>query len=197
MEVILLDDVPGLGNAGDVLKVKDGYARNYLIPFKLAVKLSKAELNRIEQIRKAGEARRLRRIADAKSKISNLDGKSIFVPMKVGSENRLFGAVTTLNIASAIKEQLGVELDRRFIHQSEPFKFLGEFTVDLRAGEEASGKLTVLVVNEETYNAQGPDAALAEIKGEETIKIEKEVSAEEEEASSEEPSSKEPQAQVE
>ncbi len=167
MQVILLDDVPELGLAGDVVKVKDGYARNYLIPQGLAQKISTSALNRIEQIKSAGEAKRIRRISDAKDKISILHQKNVLVPMKAGAENKLFGAVTTKLIADKVKEQYGIDLDRRFILQEEPFKYLGEFEVPLRAGDIATGKLIIQIIDEEIYLSQGLDNALAQIRGEE------------------------------
>lgn len=167
MEIILLDDVPGLGLAGDIVKVKDGYARNFLIPQGLAEKVSAKALNRITQIKKAGEARRLKRIQEAKDKVRALDGKAIFVPMKAGADNKLFGAVTSMLIAKRISEELGLELDRRFIVLAEPFKYLGEYEVKLQAGDEASAVMKVYVVDEGIYSADGADAALAHIRGEE------------------------------
>ncbi len=167
MQIILLDDVPGLGLAGEIVKVKDGYARNYLLPQGLAEKLTAAVFNRIEQIKRVGEARRIKRIEDAKDKIKALDGKKLLIPMKAGAENKLFGAVTTILISERIREEFGFELDRRFILLSEPIKYLGEFQVPLRASDEAIGKLTLLVVDEAIFLAQGAEAALAQIRGEE------------------------------
>ena len=169
MHVILLDDVPGLGLAGDTVKVKDGYARNYLIPQGLAEKVSASGLNRIDQIKRAGEARRIKRMEDAREKVALLNGKVVFVPMKSGADFKLFGAVTSMLISSRIKEELGVDFDRRFIVLDEPLKYLGEFEVPLRVSEEVTGTIRVNVVDEGIYYAEGADAALAHIRGEEKL----------------------------
>jgi len=148
MEVILLDDVLGLGEAGDIVKVKDGYGRNYLIPKGYAQLATRDGLNRIESIRRAGEARRLKRVSEVKDKIAAVDGKTIPVPMKVGGETKIFGAVTSLLLSERIKELFDVEIDRRYIVLDEPIKYLGTFDVKLKAGTEVEAAVTVEVVDE-------------------------------------------------
>jgi len=187
MQVILLDDVPGLGLAGDLVKVKDGYARNYLIPQGLAEKVSSASLNRLEQIKRAGEARRIKRVEDAREKVALLNGKVVFVPMKSGADFKLFGAVTSMLISSRIKEELGIDFDRRFIVLDEPLKYLGEFEVPLRVSEDVTGTIRVNVVDEGIYYAEGADAALAHIRGEEKLaKLPEQVESSEKELESKE-----------
>ncbi len=148
MQIILLDDVPGVGEAGDIVKVKSGYGRNYLLPQGLAQHATREGLNRIASIRKAGAARRIKRISEVKDKIAALEGKTVVIPMKVGSETKIFGAVTTLLLSEKMKEQHGLEIDRRYIVLAEPIKYLGTYEVVLKAGTEASTTVTVEVVNE-------------------------------------------------
>ncbi len=148
MEVILLDDVLGLGEAGDIVRVKDGYGRNYLIPKGLAQMATRDGLNRIESIRRAGEERRMKRISEVKDIVAAVDGRSVTVPMKVGGETKIFGAVTSLLISEKIKEQLDLDIDRRYILLEEPIKYLGTYEVKLKAGTEAESTLTVEVLDE-------------------------------------------------
>jgi large subunit ribosomal protein L9 len=153
MEVILLDDVLGLGEAGDVVRVKDGYGRNYLIPQGLAQLASRDGLNRIESIRRAGEERRMKRVSEVKDKVAAVDGRTIAVPMKVGGETRIFGAVTSLLLSEKIKEQFDLDIDRRYILLEEPIKYLGTYEVKLKAGTEEESTLTVEVLDESTQAA--------------------------------------------
>jgi large subunit ribosomal protein L9 len=148
MEVILLDDVPDLGEAGDIVRVKDGYGRNYLIPQGLAQMASRDGLNRIESIRRAGEERRMKRVSEVKDKVAAVDGRTISVPMKVGGETKIFGAVTSLLLSEKIKEQFDLDIDRRYIMLEEPIKYLGTYEVKLKAGAEAESTLTVEVLDE-------------------------------------------------
>jgi large subunit ribosomal protein L9 len=158
MQVILLDDVLGLGDAGDLVKVKTGYARNYLIPQGLAQHATKDGLNRIEAIRRAGEERRRKLIHEVKDKVEALDGKKLTVPMKVGSEAKIFGAVTTLLLQEKILEEFEMEVDRRYIMLEAPIKYLGTYDITLKAGAEASAVLKLHVVDESQPEAPAPKA---------------------------------------
>jgi len=148
MEVILLDDVLGLGEAGDIVRVKDGYGRNFLIPKGYAQLATRDGLNRIESIRRAGEARRMKRVSEVKDKIAAVDGKTIAVPMKVGGETKIFGAVTSLLLSEKIKELFDLEIDRRYIALEEPIRYLGTYEVKLKGGTEIEATVTVEVVDE-------------------------------------------------
>lgn len=150
MKVILLDDLPNLGEAGNLVSVKDGYARNYLLPRRLAELATKDALNRVGLIKRAAEAKRLRRRAEASDKFAALEGKSITLTFKAGTQSRLFGAVTSQLIADEVRKQLGVELERRHIALEEPIKHLGEYTVPLRAAADVTGEIKVVV------NPEGP-----------------------------------------
>jgi len=145
MKVVLLDDLSNLGEAGTVVTVKDGYARNYLIPRRLAELATRDAVNRISLIRRAAEAKRIRRRTEAADKFGLLVGKSITLTFKAGTQSRLFGAVTSQLIADEVKKQIGVELERRHIMLEEPIKHLGEYTVPLRASADVTGEIKVLV----------------------------------------------------
>lgn len=182
MEVILLDDVLGLGEAGDIVRVKDGYGRNYLLPQGLAQMATRDGLNRIENIRRAGEERRVKRISEVKDKVAAVDGRTVAVPMKVGGETKIFGAVTSLLISEKIKEQLDLDIDRRYILLEEPIKYLGTYEVKLKAGTEAESALTVEVLDESAE--AGEEKEPQEMK-ERPVETEAEAEAEAEQPSAE------------
>ena len=190
MQVILLDDVLGLGDAGDLVKVKHGYARNYLIPRGLAQLATKEGLNRIEAIRRAGEERRRKRISEVKDKVAALDGMELTVPMKVGSEAKIFGAVTSLLLQERIRDEFEMDVDRRYIMLEAPIKYLGDYDITLKAGSEASAVLKVHVVDE--GESEGPQAAPKEAKPREEA-----VAATEEPASQEDAATEQQEAERE
>jgi large subunit ribosomal protein L9 len=145
MKIVLLDDILNVGEAGEVVEVKNGYARNYLIPRRLAERATKDALNRVELIKRAAEAKRAMRMAEAAGKFALLADKSLVIPMKAGTESRLFGAVTSAMIADEIKRQFDVDIDRRHVMLEEPIKHLGEFTVPLKASADVTGELKLIV----------------------------------------------------
>lgn len=150
MRIVLLDDIANLGEAGTVVTVKDGYARNFLIPRRLAELATRDAINRVNLIRRAAETKRARRKAEAAEKFSVLADKSITITMKAGTQSRLFGAVTSTTIVDEALKQLGVEIDRRHVMLEEPIKHLGEYTVPLRASADVTGEIKVIV------EAEGP-----------------------------------------
>lgn len=149
MRVILLDDVDNLGEAGDVVNVKGGYARNFLIPQKLADVARPDLLNRLSAIKKRGEERRLARLREERAIIDSMNGRVMTIYARAGVEGRLFGAVTNGTISDSLKSTFNVTLDRRFIKLPSPIKQLGEFPIELRASSEIKGVITVIVKNEE------------------------------------------------
>jgi large subunit ribosomal protein L9 len=149
MKVVLLDDVDNLGEAGDVVNVKGGYARNWLIPQGLADYAKLELLNRIAQIKKRGDEKRLARLSEEKAIICSIDGRMLVIYVRAGHEGRLFGAVTNQTISESIYETYRTRLDRKFIRLVAPIKQLGEFDVELRASSEIKGSLKVIVRNEE------------------------------------------------
>lgn len=161
MRVVLLDDIPNLGDAGNVVDVKNGYARNFLIPKRMAEMATRDALNRLELIRKAGEVKRARRMAEAAGKFAVLEGKTVLLTMRAGSENRLFGAVTSQLIVEEVQKQLGVTLERRHVMLEDPIKHLGEYTVPLRASAEVTGEVRLTIEPEIKRGGKGGPGARA------------------------------------
>jgi large subunit ribosomal protein L9 len=145
MRIVLLDDIITLGDAGEIVEVKDGYARNYLIPKQLAERATRDAINRIETIKRAAEAKRARRLGEAAAQFNLLADKTLVIQMKSGTESRLFGAVTSAMIADEVYRQFEVELDRRMVMLDEPIKHLGEFTIPLKASADVTGELKLTV----------------------------------------------------
>jgi len=144
MEVILKEDVPTLGSRGDVVKVADGYGRNYLLPRKLAIEATRSNRAVIEQMKQASLRRAARDKADAEAQAKLLEAVSLSFTRKAGEKDQLFGSVTSSDIGAAL-EAKGYSLDRRKIHLDEPLKHIGEFKVPIRLykGVDATVKVTV------------------------------------------------------
>ena len=144
MEVILKEDVPTLGSRGDVVKVADGYGRNYLLPRKLAIEATRSNRAVIEQMKQASLRRAARDKADAEAQAKLLEAVSLSFTRKAGEKEQLFGSVTSGDIAAAL-EAKGYAIDRRKIHLDEPLKLIGEFKVPIRLykGVDATVKVVV------------------------------------------------------
>jgi len=147
MKVILMEDVEGLGRAGDVVQVADGYARNYLLPRKMALKASPKSLKAFEEERKRMAFRMNRARKDAQAMAEELNQLSLTVEVPVGEEDRMFGAVTSQTIAQLLKEK-GFNIDRRKIILDEPIRALGVYTVPIRLMPDVEAKVKVWVVKE-------------------------------------------------
>ncbi|MHB1343698.1 MAG: 50S ribosomal protein L9 [Thermoleophilia bacterium] len=149
MEVILLQDVEKVGSKGDVASVADGYARNFLLPRKLAETATTARIAAVRKVQDEREARE-RREADQAEEVRDLLSKTVLtIPASVGSGDRLFGSVTSQDIASAIYAARKVRIDKRHVHLEEPIKTVGSYmvTVDVHASVE-SAEIKVMVVPE-------------------------------------------------
>ena len=144
-KIILTHEVTGLGAPGDVVEVKDGYARNYLIPRSLAAPWTKGAEKDITAIRRARKAREIATLDDAKAVRDSLQSKPVVVEAKAGAAGRLFGAVTTADIASAVTAA-GASVDKRKIEIGQPIKATGDYTVSVRLHPEVSATLAVKVV---------------------------------------------------
>ncbi|MEI2702548.1 MAG: 50S ribosomal protein L9 [Baekduia sp.] len=144
-DAILLKDVENVGRRGDVVDVSKGYLRNYLLPRKLAQAATKGALREAERLqeitRKADEARR----AEASEHAEQLGRTVLTLPHKAGEDGRLFGSVTSSEIADAIKEARGFEVDRRKVHLSEPIKHIGTYQVDVDLVDGVRASVKVLV----------------------------------------------------
>ncbi len=148
MKVILKRDVKGLGREGDLKEVKDGYARNFLLPTAAAVVADKGALANWERHREQREERDRATRAEAEAKAEKLRELKLEIPVKAGERGRLFGAVTSHQIADAINRQ-GIDLDRHDLHLREPIKALGDYRVDARLmpGVEASISVSVVAAD--------------------------------------------------
>ncbi len=148
MQVILRDRLENLGGAGDVVNVKPGYARNYLIPQGLAFEATDANVKRIER-EKAQTAKRANdELQGARQRAAAFEGVSVTFTARAGEEGKLFGSITTADIAEKLAEQ-GIEVDRKQIQLDEPIKALGVFSVPVRLHAEVRPELKVWVIKED------------------------------------------------
>jgi large subunit ribosomal protein L9 len=148
MEVILRTHVENLGRRGEIVKVAEGYARNYLLPRKLALAVTESNKRQIERERQAAEARELEEKTQAEAFAARLVNVEVAIARRVGGENdTLYGSVTSADIANAL-EKHGFEIDRRKVQLAEPLKQLGDFTVPIRVHREVTAQVTVKVVKE-------------------------------------------------
>ncbi|MGB6191991.1 MAG: 50S ribosomal protein L9 [Terracidiphilus sp.] len=147
MEVILKEDVANLGHRGDVVKVADGYGRNFLLPRKLALQATLANKSVIEQMKAAAVRRSAAEKAQAEELVGKIEAVSLSFTRKSGENGHLFGSVTSADIASEL-ESKGFDVDRRKIQLSEPLKSVGDFTVALKLHREVTAHLKVQVAAE-------------------------------------------------
>ncbi len=147
MKVILRKDFETLGKIGDVVAVKDGYARNYLLPRQIAYRATTSSLRTLEEEKKQHERQEVKQLKDAEKVGSELEKVSITIAMKVGEDDKLFGSVTSQMIADALKEK-GFTVDKRTIELEEPIKTLGIFEVPVKLHTKISAKAKVWVVRE-------------------------------------------------
>ena len=146
MKVILKDDLSNLGAAGDVVEVKAGYGRNYLIPQGLAYLASAANVKRVEEEKKLGEERSRHEYLEARRRASQLEGVSLIFLARAGEEGKLFGSVTNADVADRLNEKgLDFEVDRRWVHLAEPLKVLGEFKVPVQLSTDITVDVEVRV----------------------------------------------------
>jgi large subunit ribosomal protein L9 len=145
MQIILRKEFQTLGKAGDVVTVKPGYARNYLIPLGVAYQVNKSNLARLEHEKQVAGRRDIKERRAAGDLSAKLEGLRIIAPVQVGEEDRMFGSVTTNDIAELIKQR-GIEVDRRKIQLDEPIKHLGEFVIPIKLHREVVVNITLDVV---------------------------------------------------
>lgn len=145
MKVILTEDVPNLGKKGSVANVSDGYARNYLFPRKLAVEANKANMDKLNKEKAAEEERVRHEMNEARVLAKRLENIEVTLKVKAGENGKLFGSVTSKDIADAIKEQHGIDLDKRRIDLKDAIKTTGvfEMSVKLYQGIDADIKVRV------------------------------------------------------
>ncbi len=148
MEVILREDVDKLGSRGQLVKVADGYARNYLLPKRLAVPATEANRKIVEQERQAALKREAKEKAGAEDLARMMAGVTVTIAQKAGEQDQLFGSVTAKDISESLERQ-GYHIDRRKIHLEEPIKQLGDHKVPIRLHREVTVEIAVNVVREE------------------------------------------------
>ena len=145
MEVILKQDVKGSGKAGDIVKVSDGYARNRLIPAGLAVEATEANKKAIAREKAKAAEKYAENKAEAEAFAKKLSADTIIVKTKVGDAGRLFGSITTMDIADAIQAQTGEEVDKRKIILDKPIKETGNYEVEIKLFPEVTAKIKVKI----------------------------------------------------
>ena len=146
MKVIFNVDVKGQGKKGELKEVSDGYARNYLLPRKLASEATTDALNTFKLREKAKAAQIAREKEEAKSNAEKLGAVTVTIRAKAGGAGRLFGAVTSQEISDALREQHGISIEKNKIVQSEPIKTFGSYQVKAKLGYEISGTINLLVI---------------------------------------------------
>ncbi|MCD8124203.1 MAG: 50S ribosomal protein L9 [Lachnospiraceae bacterium] len=148
MQIVLLEDVKSLGKKGDVVKANDGYARNYILPKKLGVEATPQNLAKLKQQKNHEAKVAAQNLADAQELARSMEEKVVVLRAKVGEGGRLFGAVASKEIAQGMKEQHGLELDKKKIVLPEPIKTLGDHEVVVKLHRDVTAKLTVRVMEE-------------------------------------------------
>ena len=144
MKVILLQDVKGHGKKGELCNVSDGYARNFLFPKKLAVEADNSAMNELKNREAAAAHHKKEEIENAQAIAKKLEGKTVTISAKAGSNGKLFGSVTSKEIASEIAKSLGIEIDRKKMNAPD-IKNFGEYTAEIKLYQGISAKITVKV----------------------------------------------------
>lgn len=148
MKVMLTKDVENIGRAGEIKDVADGFGRNYLIPRKLAVLAGRGAEGEARRIKDAAVRRESKEQEAARELAEEIDNKTVVVRLKVGAEDKVFGAITSEDIAKAIKQQHQVEVDRRRIELKEPLKQLGEHKVPLRLHRDVEARVNLIITRD-------------------------------------------------
>ena len=146
MKLILTQEVDGLGSPGDVVEVKDGYGRNYLMPRGLGIRWTRGGQKQVDQIKSARSARSVRDHDHAEAIKAKLEAAPVDVKVRAGDAGRLFGAVTAGDIADALAEVAGEPVDRRTVVVQQPIKTLGDHTVSVRLHDESSATVALNVI---------------------------------------------------
>jgi large subunit ribosomal protein L9 len=148
LKVMLIKDVQNVGQAGDVKEVADGYGRNYLIPRRLAVVAGRGAEAEARRLREATAKREAKERDDAQDLADLIDNKTVVVRLKVGAEDKVFGAITNDDVATALRLQHQVEVDRRKIDIKDPLKQLGEHQIPLRLHRDVSAHINLIITQD-------------------------------------------------
>lgn len=147
-ELILLEDVKDLGQVGDVVKVADGYARNFLVPRKFAIPVTKGALKQVEARKLKLQQEREQRLAVAKALAEKIEALNIVLPMAVGENDKLFGSVSAQVIADAVKEQ-GIEISKADVELDDSIRALGDYTIAIKLSSEVKANLKLQITKKE------------------------------------------------
>ena len=147
MEVILKEDIPNVGKMGEVVRVRDGYARNYLLPRGLVLVANKKNVKGFEHQKQVVQSQKARVVNQAQALADKLSQVSLVISVKAGEEGKLFGSVTNIDIEKALKSK-GFDIERRKIHLGEPIKVVGDYIVPVRFTSEVQANVQVSVVAE-------------------------------------------------
>lgn len=145
MEIILKETIDTLGEEGDIVKVKPGYARNYLLPNKKAVLANKSNLSVLGQEKSSIEARKVRQRQEAEDLAKKIAGSTVVIEQRVGEKDKLYGSVTATDIATKFSA-LGLSVDKKSIQLTEPIRTVGEFTVPVKVGYQISADVKVQII---------------------------------------------------
>ncbi|MHB0875306.1 MAG: 50S ribosomal protein L9 [Anaerolineae bacterium] len=145
MEVLLIKDVAKLGHAGDTVRVADGYARNYLLPLGLATTMNEGAKKQARDLQEARTRREQRVSQEASAVAARANGITLTFKAHAGEQGKLYGSVTTADIAEQLQAQHGVEVDRRRIELTEPLREVGQYTVEIKFAPKAVARVTVMV----------------------------------------------------
>ncbi len=148
MKVILLKDVKGTGNKGDVINVSDGYGRNYLIPREIAREATEGNINKLENQKEVQKKKEEKELKEAKALAEKISEITLKFKNKAGDGGKLFGSITSKDIATKLKKQYKIDVDKRKIVLDNPIKELGSRFVEVKVYPEISGKLKIEVISE-------------------------------------------------
>lgn len=149
MQVLLLKDVEGLGQAGDIESVAGGYAKNYLFPRKLALPATKGAIAQSETLREAAKRRREHKLTEAKALAAKLEGQVLSFEVRAGEGDRLYGSITNSDVAQGLAQATGIEIDRRNIDLEHSIKDLGEHEIAVKLGSGVTATIRVQVERSE------------------------------------------------
>ena len=170
MKVVFLEDVDGVAQGGEIKEVKNGFARNYLIPKNLATPATHNNTQRVAKLSKEADVNRIQYLADMKELAEALDGTQINIEMRAGANNRLYGSVTGTMVADAVAEETGRSIERRLVQLDNPIREVGTYQVPVRLHTEVSATISVVVY------ATGTDPLAEDEEVPESILVEEELS---------------------
>ena len=147
MKVVFLEDVEGVALGGEIKEVKNGFARNYLIPQKLAAPATHNNLQKITKLSRQADTERMQRLDDMKQLSEAIDGTEIMIEMRAGSNDRLYGSVTGTMVADALNEITGQSIERRLVQLDNPIRDLGSFNVPIRLHSDVNATIKVTVTS--------------------------------------------------